>query len=290
MDTQNVVNIEGSKYCFCCKKIKLTFKFTRPCGNNIAIYSICNSCAEIDRQNRQSVRFANVKSSQLSTLNYNNNDDNTEIPVTDNDKNNKDLLLYELCNLKAFMINNFKDSEEKDNSVEFSVIVKIKRELANDETLSPELNHNKQDIKFCNIVNILIISLQKQFKLFLVNVNCSGYEVLLAYLYVDTHAASEECLLNPNNIVHTRVGVLREFFIELRSEEIFPTFVLLDKDSGEIAATQESWSQIAVIQLCLWYVEHAIECKLKEKKPRESQYSAQKANKAHQQFAFIDPL
>ncbi|CAG8738526.1 7509_t:CDS:2, partial [Cetraspora pellucida] len=104
-----------------------------------------------------------------------------------------------------------------------------------------------------------------------------------------THAASEECLLNPNNIVHTRVGVLREFFIELRNEEIFSTFVLLDKDSGEIAAAQEAWSQ-AVIQLCLWHVEHAIECKLKEKKPRRSQYSAQKANEAHQQFAFINPL
>ncbi|CAG8521135.1 16054_t:CDS:1, partial [Cetraspora pellucida] len=63
------------------------------------------------------------------------------------------------CDLEAFIINNFKNSEAKNDPVEFSVIVKIKRKLANDETLSSELDYNKEDIKFCNIVNILIISL-----------------------------------------------------------------------------------------------------------------------------------
>ncbi|CAG8698050.1 33838_t:CDS:2 [Gigaspora margarita] len=46
---------------------------------------------------------------------------------------------------------------------------------------------------------------QEQFELFVVNANCSGYGVPLAYLYVDTYSALEEILSDPNNIVHTRV-------------------------------------------------------------------------------------
>ena len=38
----------------------------------------------------------------------------------------------------------------------------------------------------------------------------------------------------------------------LRSKNILPTFVLVDKDAGQIAAIQEAWSWTANIQLCLW--------------------------------------
>jgi len=58
----------------------------------------------------------------------------------------------------------------------------------------------------------------------------------------------------------------------LRSKNILPTFVLVDKDAGQISAIQEeAWSWIANIQLCLWHVEQAIDCKLKEKKYKSSQ-------------------
>ncbi|KAF0348188.1 ATP-dependent DNA helicase pif1 [Gigaspora margarita] len=147
-------------------------------------------------------------------------------------------------------------------------------------------------IKNNNISEIVIDSTfktnQEKFELFAVNINCGGYGVPLAYLYLDTYVVSEEQYSNFNNIVHSRVGALTEFFISLHNEGILLAFVLLDKDSGEINAVQKAWHK-SIIQLCLWHMEHAIERKLKEKKIKKSQYTIQKAQEAYLEFDFINP-
>jgi len=129
---------------------------------------------------------------------------------------------------------------------------------------------------------------QEKFELFVVLKNCGGHCVLLAYLYVDTFTAPEDHLQDPRNRINSQVKVLKEFFLLLRSEGILPTFVLVDKDAGQIIAIQEAWSWMANIQLCLWHVEQAVDRKLKEKKYKSSQYTARKANEAQEQLDFID--
>ncbi|CAG8457568.1 7643_t:CDS:2, partial [Cetraspora pellucida] len=71
------------------------------------------------------------------------------------------------------------------------------------------------------------------------------------YLYVDTFAASNDLLKDPKNKIHSRLKVLREFFLVLRNEDILPIFVVMDKDTGQIMAVQEAWSFKIKIQLCL---------------------------------------
>jgi hypothetical protein len=129
---------------------------------------------------------------------------------------------------------------------------------------------------------------QERFELFVVNNNCGGYGMPLAYLYLSTSDGSETACDNPNNEIKTRVGVLRTFFTSLRQKGLHPVFVLLDKDAGEIAAVSEAWSWTSQIQLCYWHLEHAIDRRLKDKKSKQSAYSAAKALEAHSKFDFID--
>jgi hypothetical protein len=154
--------------------------------------------------------------------------------------------------------------------------------------LTPFYNYIQKD----NINEIVIDSTfktnQEKFELFVVLINHGGYGVPLAYLYVDTFTAPEDRLQDPRNRINSRVKVLREFFLSLRSEGVLPTFVLVDKDAGQIAAIQEAWSWTTNIQLCLWHVERAIDRKLKEKKYKLSRYTAQRAKEANEQFDFID--
>ena len=92
---------------------------------------------------------------------------------------------------------------------------------------------------------------------FAVLINCGGYAV-------PTFTAPANCLQDPRNRINSRVKVLKEFCLALRTECILPTFILIDKDAGQIAAINETWSQIANIQLCLWHIERAIDRKLRE--------------------------
>ncbi|CAG8538421.1 3239_t:CDS:1 [Paraglomus occultum] len=143
-----------------------------------------------------------------------------------------------------------------------------------------------------NISEIIVDSTfktnQENFEVFAVINNCGGYGVPFAYLYVSTMAASSERLHDLTNNINTRVKVLKEFFSLLRADGVLPSFILLDKDAGEIAAAEEAWSWTASIQICLWHVEHAVERKLREKRQKMSQYTSQVANDAKQQFEFID--
>ena len=102
---------------------------------------------------------------------------------------------------------------------------------------------------------------QEKFELFAVLINCGEYGIPLAYLYVDTFTALADCFQDPRNRINSRVKVLKEFCLALRTECILPTFILIDKDAGQIAAINEAWSQIANIQLCLWHIERAIDRK-----------------------------
>ena len=67
------------------------------------------------------------------------------------------------------------------------------------------------------------------------------------------------------------------------------TFVLIDKNAGEISAIKEAWLWTANLQLCYWHLEHAINRQLKDKKLKSSGNSKNKAMEAHQQFNFIKP-
>ena len=83
---------------------------------------------------------------------------------------------------------------------------------------------------------------QERFELFVVNANCGGYGMPIAYLYLLTCDGIADAYNDPKNQVSTRVQALREFFTSLRNEGLLPTFVLIDKDAGEISAIEEAWS------------------------------------------------
>ncbi|CAG8588731.1 33286_t:CDS:2 [Gigaspora margarita] len=112
---------------------------------------------------------------------------------------------------------------------------------------------------------------QERFELFVVNTNCGGFGVPIAYLYLLTCDATVEAYNNPQNQFNTRVQAL------------------LDKDAGQISAIEEAWSWTTNLQLCYWHLEHAIDRRLKNKKLKMSGHSKNKAIEAHQQFNFIDP-
>ncbi|CAB5305488.1 unnamed protein product [Rhizophagus irregularis] len=129
---------------------------------------------------------------------------------------------------------------------------------------------------------------QERFELFVVNANCGGYGMPIAYLYLLTCNGTTDAYNDPKNQVNTRVQALCEFFTSLRNEGLLPTFVLIDKDAGEISAIEEAWSWTVNLQLCYWHLEHAIERRLKDKKSKSTGYSKNKAIEAHQQFDFIE--
>jgi hypothetical protein len=154
---------------------------------------------------------------------------------------------------------------------------------------TPFMNNISKD----NINELIIDSTfktnQEKFELFALIINCGGFGMPLAYLYLDTFTASEDLLQNPINNINNRVMALAVFFQSMRAEQILPSFILLDKDMGQIAAVQEAWSWTTNIQLCLWHVERAIDRKINEKNHKSSQYSIQRAREANEQFTFIDP-
>ncbi|CAG8673427.1 10812_t:CDS:1, partial [Ambispora gerdemannii] len=97
----------------------------------MATFSVCNSCAEKDRKKKQhKIRSANTKNIQSLA-----SDDDTSKIMS---KDNEDSLLYNVCDLEELVSINFRNSEEKDNYVEFSVMVELEKELFYEEILSSE--------------------------------------------------------------------------------------------------------------------------------------------------------
>ncbi|PKY54359.1 hypothetical protein RhiirA4_473127 [Rhizophagus irregularis] len=75
---------------------------------------------------------------------------------------------------------------------------------------------------------------------FVVNANCEGYGIPVAYFYLLKCDGTLEVYNNPKNQVNTRVQVLHEFFTSLKNEKLLPIFVLIDKDSRKISAIEEA--------------------------------------------------
>lgn len=147
-------------------------------------------------------------------------------------------------------------------------------------------------IDVINIKEIIVDSTfktnQEQFELFVVNANCGGYGMPIAYLYLLICDGIVEAYNDPKNQVNTRMQALHKFFANLKNEKLLPTFVLVNKDAGQISAIKEAWSWTANIQLCYWHLEHAIYRHLKNKKSKVFSYTKNKAIKVHQQFNFIE--
>lgn len=125
------------------------------------------------------------------------------------------------------------------------------------EFTTPLLNR----IGITNLKEIIVDSTfktnQERFELFVVNANCGGYGMPVAYLYLLICNGMAEVYNHSKNQVNTRVQALRKFFTSLQNERLLPTFVLIDKDAGEISAIEEAWSWMANLQLCYWHLIHA---------------------------------
>ncbi|CAG8651016.1 2521_t:CDS:1, partial [Paraglomus occultum] len=124
-----------------------------------------------------------------------------------------------------------------------------------------------QLIERSNIIELIVNSTfktnQECFELFTAIVNNGRYGVLLAYLYLDMFVPLEDLLDNQSdNRIQNHEGVLCEFFLALWHENVFPTFALVDKDIGQINATEAAWDERMIVQICLWHVEHAVERKM----------------------------
>ncbi|CAB4404500.1 unnamed protein product [Rhizophagus irregularis] len=92
------------------------------------------------------------------------------------------------------------------------------------------------------IVNSTFKTNQERFELFVVNANCGGYGMPIAYLYLLICDGMVEAYNDPKNQVNTRMQALHKFFANLRNEKLLPIFVLVDKDAGQISAIEEAWS------------------------------------------------
>ncbi|CAG8776573.1 2404_t:CDS:1 [Cetraspora pellucida] len=157
MDTQNIIdNAEETKFCSHCKKTKPVTEFTRQSRNKILKFARCNPCNKQDRQSRKNTRATNAESISSLTLN-NDNVDETEI---DADENNEDELVYDFYDIEKLVSANFKNNEVKNNHIEFSVKVKIEKELVNENALMPEFNQYNESKNFRKIIDVLVMPLQ----------------------------------------------------------------------------------------------------------------------------------
>ncbi|CAG8541851.1 14536_t:CDS:2 [Cetraspora pellucida] len=117
--------------------------------NKIQTHSQYSSCTEQNRKNKKAKQLRN-KSSNESVF---------SLSLTKNVFLNK-------------KISENDDNECKDGYVKFSTMVEIKKEFISNEILSSEFDYEE---KFCNIVNTLIVSLQKEL----------GYYWKLRNLYIN---------------------------------------------------------------------------------------------------------
>ncbi|CAG8663992.1 7753_t:CDS:2, partial [Ambispora gerdemannii] len=118
-------------------------EFTRQRENKIVTLSMCNQCAEREKQNRLNKQLKAKSQDNENTLSLPLNDN---MPIdADNSESSDDELLYEVCDLEELVTINFRNNEEEDGKVEFSIMIKIKSELVNKEILSLELDYNEAE-------------------------------------------------------------------------------------------------------------------------------------------------
>ncbi|CAG8617147.1 7776_t:CDS:2 [Gigaspora margarita] len=327
-EATNITIDSKTETCSRYGKLKPIAEFTRIIRSRIIVNISCNACADRDKRYR---------------LNKKTKSTNNENDINANSvRNSSDKLLYNIYNIEELINVKFRDNEEKDEPVKFSVIVNLKRELVNEEIMSLEINQNEdtefrehkhqdgQPIKrirevptiehypceeiyqqLCNenLINPSLHTYQQVYywiykfstELYITDVENqlkssmnffeqnelinAGYKVIcyqendfiiknknISEIVIDsTFKTNQEKFELFAQYCASRVGALTQFFISLYNEGVLLAFVLFDKDSGKINAVQKAWPK-AIIQLCLWHVEHAIE-----------------SHKAYTEFDFINP-
>ncbi|CAG8831966.1 31240_t:CDS:1, partial [Racocetra persica] len=160
-EATNITINSKTKTCSCCEKLKPIAEFIRMIGSRMTVNILCNACANRDKRYRlnKKVKATNNESTQLLCLNENIQplplDKNIQLlPLsknnidTDSVKNSSDKFIYNIYNIKKLVNIKFRDSKKKVELVKFSVIVKLERELVNEEIMSLEIDQN-EDAEFC---------------------------------------------------------------------------------------------------------------------------------------------
>jgi hypothetical protein len=117
-----------------------------------------------------------------------------------------------------------------------------------------------------------------RYELYVLHAEFDGTGFPLAYLFLEGNGQTG------NGV---RTYIITEFCKQMRDQEnIYPQFLLSDKDFAQISAAQMTWPTTKV-QLCQWHLLRAVKTKLKNSKlPKQMSYSNIAANN---QFSFIDP-
>ncbi|CAG8738454.1 3334_t:CDS:1, partial [Racocetra persica] len=121
-------------------------KFQRLSRNKIQICRLCNICAEKEKLSK---REKHLREKSSDNENFSSLFLNEEMLV--NADSSEDKLTYNVCDFEGFVSCKFRENEERNDPVKFSIIVEIERELVNNEILSLEFENEEQ--KFRDIVN-----------------------------------------------------------------------------------------------------------------------------------------
>ncbi|CAG8692335.1 14686_t:CDS:2 [Cetraspora pellucida] len=135
MSASNIFNIKETKRCSHCEKSKLISDFLQQHGNKMLVFSLCNQCAEKEKQKKTT--------------------DDTENTVSTDPSN---------------------EVETKENShLHFSAIIELNSKLVEEEMLMSGVEQFDKAVNFCTIINILLVSIQKE----------SGYYWKFQNLYIN---------------------------------------------------------------------------------------------------------
>ncbi|KAF0552451.1 hypothetical protein F8M41_021769 [Gigaspora margarita] len=171
-EATNVTIDSKTENCSRCRKLKPIAEFTRIIGSRMTVNISCNACADRDKRYRlnKKAKSTNNESTQPLLLNENIQlpplDKNIQsLPLNEDDVdadsvgNSSDELLYNIYDIEELINVKFRDSEEKDEPVKFSVIVNLERELVNEKIMSLEIDQN-EDTEFREVINTLLLPLQ----------------------------------------------------------------------------------------------------------------------------------
>ncbi|CAG8463788.1 24451_t:CDS:2 [Gigaspora rosea] len=149
-EATNITIDSKTETCSRCGKLKPIAEFTRMIGSRMTVNISCNACADRDKRYRlnRKAKSTNNESTQ-PLLNENIQlpplDENFQsLPLNEDDidadsiGNSSNKLLYNIYDIEELINVKFRNSEEKDEPVKFSVIVKLERELVNKEIICGE--------------------------------------------------------------------------------------------------------------------------------------------------------
>ncbi|CAG8683835.1 26689_t:CDS:1, partial [Racocetra persica] len=160
-EATNVAIVSRTETCTRCRKLKPIAEFTRMSGSRMVVNASCNACSDQDKRYRANKKAKSISDKstqplilnddiQLSPLDENiqllplNEDDSVDL---DSVENSSDDLLYNIHDIEELINIKFEDSEEKDEPVKFSVIVKLERELVHEKIMFSEVDQH-EDAEF----------------------------------------------------------------------------------------------------------------------------------------------